>query len=196
MYVFSSSRIVAFEILESCATSIKQTRHMQITTSGDPCFLPKFFVDWMNHNLKNFAFKNLSGTNLKTLQKWYRLWDCEINRSFASESFDPSFLLANGLKWRVGIQQQLVTAVTLVELVILLFIYQILNLKHGTGVGRLGHYAFEGKTAWVETRLQWRKNFSPGGAGKDRTYESRTELELERCLRWKRRLKPELCNQI
>ena len=42
---------------------------MQITTSGEPCFLPKFFVDLMNHNLKNFPFKNLSGTNLKTLQK-------------------------------------------------------------------------------------------------------------------------------
>ena len=147
----SPAVILSYSKFWNRAQPVSNATYANITTSVEPSFLPKFFVDWINHKLKNFPFKNLSGKNLKTLQKWYRLWDREIKRlrSFASESFDPSFLLANGLKWWVGIQQQLVTAVTLVEFVILLFIYQILSLKHTTGAGKLGHYAFEGKTALV-----------------------------------------------
>ena len=109
--------------------------------------------------------------------------------------FFLSFLLANGLKWQVDIQQQLATAVTLVELVILLFRYQILIWIIRLELVNLVIMRSKAKQLGYKLVHSEGKNFSPG-CPKDRTYESRTELELERCLRWKRRLKPELCDQI
>ena len=145
--------ILSYSKFWNRALPVLNATYANITTSAEPCFLPKFFVNHMNHKLKNCSFKNLSGTNLKTLQKWYRLWDCEINRSFASEyGIEHRLTLLScsqtASSGKSVYNSNLATAVTLVEFVILLFIYQIPNLKHTTGVGKLGHYAFEGKTAW------------------------------------------------